>query len=253
MPYLWANGWNSIMSPTRINILAELQSDILRMQGFKPSGTLTSNGGLRFMREAFPNGSFPTGCIHEFLAAQIEDSAATSGFMSGILSSLMNRHGIVLWISAKRKIFPPALKNFGLDPDRFIFIDLQKEKDVMWAMEEALKCSALTAVIGETQYLDFTASRRLQLAVEDSKVTGFIIRTNTRKINATACVSRWVISSLPSDPIETLPGIGFPSWKVDLIRMKNGKTGTWNIRWEDGEFVQSQEQEETNVKQLKAG
>jgi protein ImuA len=241
------------VSLKKLHILAELQSDILRMQGFKPSGILSGNAGLNFMRDVFPTGSFPTGCVHEFLAAQIEDAAAASGFMSGILAALMREHGIVIWISATRKIFPPALKNFGIDPDRFIFIDLQKEKDVLWAMEEALKCSALTAVVGEIQDLDFTASRRLQLAVEESKVTGFIVRTSLKKPSTTACVSRWMISSLPSEPIEDLPGIGFPSWKVELLRMKNGKTGSWNVRWERGEFVQVAPTPVIHVQQMKAG
>lgn len=222
------------------------------MQGFKPSGILETSAGLDFMKDVFPTGSFPTGCVHEFLAAQIEDAAATSGFMSGILSSLTRNTGVVLWISARRKIFPPALKNFGINPDRLIFIDLQKEKDVLWAMEEALKCSALTAVVGEAQDLNFTASRRLQLAVEESKVTGFIMRTNTKKLSTTACVSRWMISSLPSEPIDDLPGIGFPAWRVELLRMKNGKTGSWIVRWENGEFVQVQEPV-VHVQQMKAG
>jgi protein ImuA len=242
------------MSLKKLHILAELQSDILRMQGFKPAGMLASNGGLDFMRSAFPNGSFPTGCIHEFLAAQLEDIAATSGFMSGILSSLTKNSGAVLWVSTMRKIFPPALKNFGIEPDRFIFIDLQKEKDVLWAMEEALKCSALTAVVGEIQGIDFTSSRRLQLAVEESKVTGFVLRTNVNKLSTTACVSRWKVASLPSLPIDDLPGIGFPSWRVELLRMRNGRTGAWSVQWINREFVQIQEHALTdNVKQMKVG
>lgn len=240
------------MSPKRLDILTELRSEILRMQGIKPSGIFSGNDGLDFMRDAFPNGTFPIGCVHEFVAGQIEDAAATTGFMVGILSSLMRSHGAIIWISAKRKIFPPALKNFGIDPDRFIFIDLQKEKDVLWAVEEALKCSALTAVIGEAHDFDFTASRRLQLAVEESKVTGFIVRTSNKKLSATACVSRWIITSLPSNPIDDLPGIGFPAWNVSLIRMKNGRTGSWNVRWEKGEFIQTQEQV-LHVEQMKAG
>ena len=71
------------------------------------------------------------------------------GFVSGVLASLMGTAGTIAWISAARTLFPPALKSFGLQPDRCIFIDLQKEKDVCWAMEEALKCSALSAVVGE--------------------------------------------------------------------------------------------------------
>ena len=41
----------------------------------------------------------------------------------------------------------------------------------MWAIEEALKCDGLAAVIGEMKELSFTNSRRLQLAVEKSHVT----------------------------------------------------------------------------------
>lgn len=242
------------MSLKKLNILAELQSDILRMQGFKPSGIISGNGGLDFMMEVFPNRTFPTGCVHEFLAAQIEDSAATTGFINGILSSLISKSGAVIWISASRRVFPPALKNFGIDPDRFIFIDLQREKDVLWATEEALKCSAVTAVVGEVQGMDFTSSRRLQLAVEDSKVTGFIMRMNSGKLSPTACVSRWMISSLPSESIEDLPGIGFPSWRVELLRMRNGMTGSWNIQWGNGGFVQVHEQAlAESVQEKKAG
>jgi protein ImuA len=241
------------MSLKKHDILSELQSDILRMQGFKPSGIQMDSDGLGFMRNVFPHGSFPIGCVHEFLASQVEDAAASCGFMSGILSSMMKSQGAVIWISSTRKIFPPALKNFGIDPARFIFIDLQNEKDVLWAMEEALKCSALTAVVGEMQNLDFTASRRLQLAVEKSLVTGFILRTNNRP-SPTACVSRWVISSLPSGSIEDLPGIGFPSWRVELVRMKNGKTGSWNIQWANGKFAEIRELElAEHDQQLKAG
>ena len=103
-------------------------------------------------------------------------------------------------------------------------------------MEEALKCEALSAVIGELRDLDFTASRRLQLAVEKSRVTGFVIRHVRKKINTTACVTRWKISHLPSEMIDQLPGIGFPRWKVELLKVRNGKPGAWEITWIDGAF-----------------
>jgi protein ImuA len=104
-------------------------------------------------------------------------------------------------------------------------------------MDEALKCSALTAVVGEMQEISFTASRRLQLAVEQSSVTGFVIRNNPRKLNTTACVSRWKITPLPSNSNENLPGIGYPCWKVELLRIRNGKPGVWDIVWGEGGFL----------------
>ena len=226
------------MSPlSKADILKGLQTDILRLQGFKSSSNVALGYWFRANQDAFPNSSFPLGAVHEFLSAQREDAASTNGFIAGLLSSLMGSNGATLWISSSRTLFPPALKSFGIEPDRFIFLDLQKEKDVLWAMDESLKCSALSAVIGEMREIDFTASRRLQLAVEQSQVTGFILRNNYRHLNTTACVSRWKITPLPSDVNDGMPGIGFPKWRVELLRMRNGKSGTWDIQWINGMFV----------------
>lgn len=220
----------------KADILKNLRADILRLEGFKSVKNAALDMGLGPLKDAFPNGVFPLGAVHEFLSSK-EEEACTGGFIAGLLSSLMESHGATLWISSPRTLFPPALKAFGLVPDRFVFIDLQREKDVMWAMEEALKCGALSAVVGEVNEIDFTASRRLQLAVEQSLVTGFIIRKNYRKLNTTACISRWKVTSLPSESDDELPGVGFPKWRVELLRMRNGRTGAWDIQWINGRFV----------------
>lgn len=223
-------------SPQRAEILAALQTDILRLQGFKTASSAVADLGLGPMAQAFPNGAFPLGCVHEFLSSAAETVAATSGFVAGLLSPLMTGGGAALWISAGRTLFPPALSSFGLQPDRFIFVDLQREKEVMWAMDEALKCGALAAVVGELHELSFTASRRLQLAVEQSGVTGFVLRRQVRQLNTTACVSRWKITPLASEVVDGLPGLCFPQWRVELLRMRNGRTGTWDIQWREGRF-----------------
>lgn len=213
-------------------IKAGLQADILRLQGFKPAGGALADVGLNFMREAFPQGTFPLGAVHEFVHTRAEDATATTGFVAVMLAALMKQQGTALWISAARTVFPPGLKSFGIDPDRIVFVDLQKEKHVLWAMEEALKCNALAGVVGEVHDLSFTASRRLQLAVEQSRVTGFVMnrRANIHQSSITACVSRWRITSLPGVVMDDMPGIGFPQWQVELLRMRNGKPGRWNIQ-----------------------
>jgi protein ImuA len=226
-----------MISINRADLRAKLQSDILRLQGFKSVNSSSLDIGLGVLKDCFPNASFPLGCMHEFISAQQEDAAATNGFIAGLLTSLMGENGSLIWISSSRKLFPPALKNFGIQPDRLVFLDLQREKDVLWAMDEALKCGALTAVIGEMKEISFTSSRRLQLAAEQSQVTGFILRHNSRNPNPTACVSRWKISSLKSEPVNDLPGIGFPKWRVELLRVKNGKPGIWDVQWMNGMFV----------------
>lgn len=225
------------MPATKADIIAQLQKDILPLQGFKPIGNGNLiNTGLGVIKNVFPKNRFPLGAVHEFCCAGEEDATATSGFIAGILSALMRSGGASIWISSSHKIFPPALKSFGIAPEKIIFIDLQKEKDILWAMEEALKCIGLAAVIGEMRELSFTASRRLQLAVEQSRVTGFIIRRNPHNLNTTACVTRWKITSLPSESEDDLPGIGFPRWNVELMKVRNGKPGNWEIEWMNESF-----------------
>lgn len=222
----------------RDGIIAKLQTDILRLQGFKQVNNDVAEVGLGRIKEAFPLASFPLGAVHEFLPARVEDKAATSGFIAGLLGSLMRSNGTCLWASSSRTLFPPALSSFGIQPDRIIFIDVQKDKDVLWVMDEGLKCGALAAVVGEVHEVSFTASRRLQLAVEQSQVTGFILRRNYRDPNTTtACVSRWRVTSLLSDAFEGLPGIGFPKWRAELLKIKNGKPGVWDVQWVNGRFL----------------
>ena len=245
------------------DIIKGLQADIFRLEGFKRENNAALDVRLGPMVEAFPNSTFPIGAVHEFLCAQPEDLAATVGFITGLQSAIMGNTGAGLWISSSRKIFPPALKSFGLQPERIIFLHLNKEKEILWAIEEALKCSALSVVVGEIKEIDFTSSRRLQLAVEQSRVTAFIIRSNYRKLNTTACVSRWKVTHLTSIPVlygtnenevDELPGIGFPKWKVELLRMRNGKSGSWAIHWIKGRFVsESESRLVTQVEQKKAG
>jgi protein ImuA len=225
------------MSPKRSDIISQLKREILSLGGLKCSAIGTDEDfRLGPIQAAFPNGCFPVGAVHEFLSEAVEDKAATTGFISCLLSALMRNGGASLWISCSRNIFPPALKAFDIEPDKIIFIDLLKEKEVLWTMEEALKCDGLAAVVGEIRDISFTSSRRLQLAVEQSHVTGFILRHPSHTLNTIASVSRWKITPLPSELEEDLPGVGFPRWNVELMKIRNGKPGSWKIQWAAGRF-----------------
>ncbi|MEO6232700.1 MAG: Error-prone repair protein ImuA [Ferruginibacter sp.] len=225
------------MTDTQAAIISQLKKDILPLEGFKNTRTNAAvDMGLGPIKNAFPNHTFPLGAIHEFIADTVENATATCGFVAGLLASLMQQGGAAIWISNGRKIFPPALKSFGIAPDKIIFIDLKKEKEMLWAMEEALKCEGLSAVIGEIQELSFTASRRLQLAVEDSHVTGFMLRNNPRTLSTTACVTRWKITPLPSELSDAMPGVGFPRWNIALLKVRNGNPGNWQVEFTAGRF-----------------
>jgi len=224
------------MQESKAHIISRLQKDILLLQGFKPATNDLTNSGLDLIGQAFPNSNFPTGAIHEFICDSLEDNSASTGFVCGIVSSLMKKGGVSVWISSSQNIFPPAMKSFGVSPEKIIFIQLKKETEQLWAMEETLKCDSVCSVVGEINEISFTQSRRFQLAVEQSKVTGFLLRRNPKNLSTT-CVTRWKIKPIKSSKENHFPGLGFPGWNVELIKVRNGHPGSWQMEWRKGKFV----------------
>jgi len=241
------------MAAVKKDIIGKLQEQILNLQGFKPERNAHGiDFGLGTISNAFPGNAFPLAALHEFLATNMEDAAASGGFISVLLSTLMKKGGLCLWISAQRKIFPPSLITFGLSPERIIFIDLQNERDVLWASEEALKCESLTAVVTELDEISFAQSRRLQLVIEKSRVTAFVIRKNAGKLSSTLAAARWRISAMPSGAIDGLPGLGFARWHVELLKVKNGIPGNWMIEYAAGVFKPVKQVPFNDLKIMKA-
>jgi len=225
------------LSDDKRKLIGQLQKHLLRWQGFKPSENHPEGIGLGTVEKAFPNAVFPMGSIHEFIGITPEQTAATSGFIGGILAALMRKGGVCLWISTSNSLFPPAIKLFGVEPDRIIFIEARRERDILWALEEALKCDRLIAVVAELREMDFSQSLRLQLAVEKSRVTGFVLRSNPSRVGNTACAARWQITSLPSEADEGMPGVGLPKWGVQLLKVRSGNPGYWEVTWSAGRFT----------------
>ncbi len=225
------------MTAAKKDILEQLQKQILAMEGFRNEPIGHGEGfGLGELECCFPNAIFPTGCMHEFLTANPEETAAAAGFMAGLMAQLMAKGNACIWVSRNRKLFPPALQTFGVTPQQVIFIDLYREKEILWVMEEALKCEGLAVVIAELPDLDFAQSRRLQLAVEKSRVTGFLLRQEPKRLSATACTVRWHVKPQPSELQNGLPGVGHPHWEVNLLKVRNGHTGTFNVTWAADHF-----------------
>src|SRR5678815_1867107 len=224
------------MPALKADIITQLKKDILALQGFRPLLHQNQQIDLGTINYSFPHSQFPLGVNHEFLCNDHEALTSSSGFIAGILSSLLKKGGASVWISSSHTIFPPALVSFGINPAQFIFIKLRNQKEILWTIEEALKCEGLIAVVGEVSCVDLTISRRLQLATEQTGVTGFLLRTHQRILNTTACFCRWQIHSLQSETEDGLPGVGFPRLNVELLKVRNGKPGSWQVEWANGKF-----------------
>ncbi|HXB33772.1 MAG TPA: hypothetical protein VNV35_10135 [Puia sp.] len=225
------------MSPVHPDIIQQLRQEILLREGLRPPSAAAVDMGLGAVAAAFPQGAFPTGAMHELLSDGPEGAAAGSAWVAALIGRLMTGEGACVWIGPQRTIYPPALKAYGVEPDRVVFVDVRKEKEGLWAVEEALKCEGLAAVVGEIREVSFLASRRFQLAVEQSRVTGFLLRDRPRNRQPIATVARWQITPLPGGKsAPAMPGVGLPRWSVELLRMRGGQPGRWELEWREGRF-----------------
>jgi protein ImuA len=186
-----------------------------------------------------PWGGLPRAALHEVAGegADREQGAAAAGFAALWLTRLQES-GPVLWIvragsRAAIDLHAHGLHQQRLDPKRLILVAAKRDDEALWAMEEGLKAQSLGAVLGEIEKLDLTASRRLQLAAEASGVTAFVLRrwrvmerAARDAVQPIAAVTRWRVTSLPGEN-----EIG---WRVELMRCRGGKPGTWIMEKADG-------------------
>lgn len=237
-------------------VLHTLQQEILSLQGYKPPPVQAQSSiGLGIIESAFPYKVFPFRVVHELSSYSEAEAVATNGFIAAVLGKMLSHSKKCMWISQQQLIYPPALKSFGIEPEQIIFVEACQSKDLLWIIEESLKCESLAAVIGATDSLSFTESRRLQLAIEQSQVTGFIHRVSPRQNETVACAARWHVQPLPGTTEDELPGVGFPQWNVELIKVRNGQTGQWQLQWKSGQFCHLQKQRPTlpAYRQLQTG
>lgn len=96
----------------------------------------------------------------------------------------------------------------------------KRQIDALWTIEEAVGSGAVSAIIGEVDEIDFTASRRLRLA---SIKTGIpvILLSSYRREGATAACARWRIRPAPSaaNPFDPFAP-GAPRWQATVERCR---------------------------------
>ncbi|WP_374367472.1 ImuA family protein [Dongia sp.] len=197
--------------------------------------------GIESIDRHLPGGGLGLGALHEIAGAgaDLEEASLAAVVTARLLGRAQRgRSGHALWIARQRDLYARALPASSCDPARFLHLHTRRNEDTLWAIEEALRCRGLVAVIGEVGMLDLTQSRRLQLAAEKSGVPAFIIRRGRNAVQARswavqpiAAHTRWRIHPAPSIGIAThqqpLPGTA--RWQIELWRCRGGRPGSWLV------------------------
>ena len=193
--------------------------------------------------------------LSEIFAGTGRDAAA-----AGFALAQVGEGKPLLWVQDRMSILEagrPFPRGIGAD---FIHVEAGDAKAALWAMEEGLRCAALSAVVGEIwgnpKALDFTATRRLAVAAERSGVAAVLLLFNAIP-NLSGARMRWHASSRPSpahphDPLAP----GAAAWSLELFKARGVHPGRWEVAHEAdglGRLAQSGDGQLAQAERRRAG
>lgn len=196
-------------------------------------------------------GGLMRGALHEIASAGEIHLPAAAGFALGLAVSAPSPR--LLWITEDMGLAESGAPHgagidaFGFAPERLVTVSTVQRPDLLWAMEETLRCRAVGAVIGEMRAgeIGTVAVRRLSLAAAESGTLALLLRAATPN-DASTATTRWVVGAASS----IIPGreqsertFG-PSrndreirsrFTTHLVRNRHGPTGSWILEWSDND------------------
>lgn len=97
----------------------------------------------------------------------------------------------------------------------------------LWAIDTALRCPSVTAVVADGSGLDMAASRRLQLVAARSNALVLLMRPPAERGEISAATTRWWVertgAACGEDGAEPARGV---RWRLELLRAKGAQTLT---------------------------
>ncbi len=166
--------------------------------------------------------------LHLLEGRTAADFGAASGFVAAVAG--VAAKGLVVWIAealCRREagaLYGPGLVEFGIDPDRMLFVEAPGSRDVLWAVEQAVTSAAVGAVVGEVyggRGVDLTATRRIALRSEQAGRPAYLLSCGD-DVGATAARTRWRVAPAASHSSLAPTLLGQPTWSLDLVKSRFG-------------------------------
>jgi len=198
-------------------------------------------GALRASGPLPAQGNWKLPAQSEPILSELFATSPRDGGWAGFLLPQIDPAKPLLWVQERMAILESGrVHPAGLGAIEIIHVEARDARDALWAMEEGLRCPALSAVIGEIwgdpAVLDFTATRRLAVAAERRQVPCWLVRMNGAA-NLSGARMRWRIASGPSlpNPLD-FKAPGAPAWDTELFRARGLPPGRWSVVHEADRF-----------------
>jgi protein ImuA len=199
-------------------VIAEIEAE-----GGRPSERAARR--LPFARafDSALSGGLAGDALHEIAPAQASDGAAAMGFALALAARFLSRRPASALLISEGfaaeelgALYGPGLVAHGAPLSRLVFVRAPDAALAFWAMEEALKCGAPAAVVGEIWNLkgySLAASRRLLLAARKGRTPALLILASAYGQAgrlSSAAETRFEIAAAPSAKTPAAAGPDLP-------------------------------------------
>ena len=210
-----------------------LRRQIARLEQSRPrSGDRPISSGCGPLDWLLPGGGFRRGTLAEWLSAGQGSGAGTlalaaareacrpiGGRLEQSPTEWAGRALVVL--DRQREFCPSAACRLGIEPEDLIVVQAGSEADNRWALDQALRCPGVAAVLAWPERLDGRTFRRLQLAAEEGGGLGLLIRPPTARQEPSWADVRLLIEPLPAGPLPSRKR----QLRIHLLRCRGGTAG----------------------------
>lgn len=176
------------------------------------------------LERLLPAGGFLPGTLVEWLAS--EPGSGTETLALAVARQACAGGKALVVVEAQRELYSPAAARLGVALDRLVIARAPREADLLWALEQSLRCPAVGAVVCRLDRLAGRDFRRLQLAAEEGQTLGLLIRPDSAKNEPSWADVRFWVEPRTGDRID-----GPRHWKATVLRCRGGPAGATAL-WE---------------------
>jgi protein ImuA len=127
----------------------------------------------------------------EYLSLRVAQQACQSG-------------GALVIADPCKQFFAPAAAAMGIDLSHLIVLQAANEKDLLWGIDQALRCPAVGAVWGWLNVIDQRQFRRFQLSAESSGAIGLFLQPYAAACKPSWAEVQWLVGLGASRSLSTL-------------------------------------------------
>ncbi len=128
--------------------------------------------------DAALGGGWRAGAVHELVGETEGAAALVVALRAAAFATVRSRW--LIYVDSAGDFYPPGAGQRGVALGRLLVVRPTGAADALWAAEQALRCTAVAAVVLPVRRLEAAVSRRLQLAAESGGGLGFIVRPDSR-------------------------------------------------------------------------